>query len=70
MKDISGVLLQKEQDLLRVRQEIEALRVVITLLADEKPARIAAGDLTPLPVGGNRWPLEVQGLTSGYPQTP
>jgi hypothetical protein len=61
MKDISDVLLQKEQDLLRVRQEIEALRLVITLLLDEKPGRIAAGDPTPLPVRGNRWPLEIHG---------
>lgn len=63
MKDISHVLLEKEQDIVRVRHEIEALRLVIPLLADENAERIATSDLSPLSRrGGNRWPLEIQGL--------
>jgi hypothetical protein len=62
MKDISDVLFKKEQDILRVRQEIEALRLVIPLLADENAGRIAKRDPSPLPGHGNRWPLEIQGL--------
>lgn len=60
MKDIAYVLFTKEQDILRVRQEIEALRAVIPLLADEKPGRIAEDDST-LQKRGNRWPLEISG---------
>jgi hypothetical protein len=62
MKDISQVLREKERDILRVRHEIEALNVVIPLLA-ENTERIATSDLSPLSLrGGNRWPLEIQGL--------
>ena len=61
MKDISQVLLQKEEDLLRVRQEIEALRFVIPLLADENTRNIAGSDLSPLPgPEGNRWPFAIK----------
>jgi len=57
MKDISYVLMQKEQDLLRVQHEIEALRVAITLLSDENTGR---GEPVPIPTrNGNRWPLEI-----------
>ena len=63
MKDIFQVLLQKEQEILRVRQEIEALRFVIPLLADENTRDTARSDVSPLPGReGNRWPLTVQGL--------
>lgn len=62
MKDISRVLLKKEQDILRVRQEIEALRAVIPLLTEENPGRIAEGDPVPLPERSNRWPLQIPGL--------
>jgi len=61
MKDICYVLLKKEQDILRVRQEIEALRLVIPLLADEQPSRGAEGAI-PLPERDNRWPLQVPGV--------
>jgi hypothetical protein len=46
MKDIFQLLLQKEEDILRVRQEIEALRLVIPLLADENTRHIARSDLS------------------------
>lgn len=59
MKDISHLLLKKEQDILRVRKEIEALRFVIPLLADENPRPIAQDDPAPSPIRGNRWPLEI-----------
>jgi hypothetical protein len=49
MKDLYQVLRQKELDLERIRQEIEALRVVTPLLSDEpeadgtaRPSRVAA----------------------------
>jgi hypothetical protein len=60
MKDISLVLLEKEQDIVRVRCEIEALRLVIPLLADENAARAATGEVATLPGRSNRWPLEIQ----------
>jgi hypothetical protein len=63
MKDISQVLSQKEQDILRVRQEIEALRFVIPLLADENTRDTARSDVGPQPGReGNRWPLTIQGF--------
>jgi len=61
MKDITDVLLQKQQDILRVREEIEALRFIIPLLADEKPRHSADRGAVPAPVVGNRWPLEIPG---------
>jgi hypothetical protein len=38
MKDPYGVLREKEQNLGRVRKEIQALLTVIPLLADDKPS--------------------------------
>jgi hypothetical protein len=38
MKDPHSVLRQKEQDLERVHKEIQALRTVIPLLADDQPS--------------------------------
>jgi hypothetical protein len=37
MKDVQTVLRQKEQDMERVRQEVQALLMVIPLIADEHP---------------------------------
>ena len=37
MKSVNEVLQQKETDLARVRQEIESLRIVASLLSDELP---------------------------------
>lgn len=38
MKDLHSVLRQKEQDVERVRREIQGLLTVIPLLADDPPA--------------------------------
>jgi hypothetical protein len=38
MKNIYDVLRSKEQELVRVRKEIEALRVAARLLSDDAPA--------------------------------
>jgi hypothetical protein len=43
MKDPFEVLRMKEQDILRVKQEIEALRIAVELLGEEPPS---AGDRT------------------------
>jgi hypothetical protein len=43
MKDPFEVLRMKEQDILRVKQEIEALRIAAELLGEEPPS---AGDRT------------------------
>lgn len=61
MKDIAYVLYTKEQDILRVRLEIEALRAVIPLLADETPGRLAENDPIAPQKRSNRWPLEISG---------
>ncbi len=45
MKDLYQVLRQKELDLERLRQEIEALRFVTPLLADDPEADLAARPL-------------------------
>jgi hypothetical protein len=38
MKDLAIVLRQKEQDVERVRREIQALLTVVPLLADDQPS--------------------------------
>jgi len=38
MKNIYDVLRSKEQELIRVRKEIDALRIAARLLSDEAPA--------------------------------
>jgi len=50
MKDIYQVLSQREADILRVRREIEALRLVIPLLADENARHMARSDPSLLPL--------------------
>jgi hypothetical protein len=44
MKDPYGVLREKEKDIERIRKEIQALRIVIPLLSEDKPA---SDDLMP-----------------------
>ena len=46
MKDAYEVLYQKEADLFRVRQEVEGLRVVASLLADDASAEDDQGPRT------------------------
>jgi hypothetical protein len=55
VKDLYAVLIEKEKEVQRVRQEVEALRNVLPLLAeDPEPAK-------PLPSQNNKWPIEVTG---------
>jgi hypothetical protein len=59
MKDVYEVLRQKEMDLARLRKEIEALRLVIPLLAnptENSDAPYLAPEQVPK---ANRWPLQV-----------
>jgi hypothetical protein len=59
MKDVYAVLRQKEAEILRVRREIEALRSIIPLLADESLVPAAAGaSVRAQPQ--NKWPLDVR----------
>ncbi len=54
MKDVQEVLRQKELELSRVRRQIEALRLIIPVLAestDQQTARESGQR--------NRWPLQV-----------
>ena len=65
MRDISHVLKEKERELFRVRQEVEALYLVIPLLGEENAAIVPSSD--PGPLRGhdaNRWPLEIDALYS------
>lgn len=55
MKDLYSVLLEKEIEMERVRQEIEALRSVLPLLSEDH------GDANAKPESNNKWPIEVTG---------
>lgn len=54
MRDPYAVLLQKEKEIQRVRQEIETLRSVLPLLDDNSAS---GGESTS--DGNNKWPIEV-----------
>jgi hypothetical protein len=56
MKDPYALLLQKENELQRLRREIEALRAVLPLLAEDSTT---AFDPSPTAGANNKWPLEV-----------
>lgn len=56
MKDLYAVLVQKEDDIRRVRREIEALRFVIPLLADDPAPPLEPGRPGS---AANKWPLEI-----------
>jgi hypothetical protein len=62
VKDIYQVLREKEQQIARVRQEVEALRFCAPLLAEagEIQAQNAA-------VPANRWPAEAQAESQPNP---
>jgi len=59
MKDPYAVLLQKEHEMQRVRSEVEALRSIVPLLADEAPTS-KASPAEPQPEDRNRWPLQMK----------
>ena len=54
VKDLYAVLIQKENDIRRLRREIEALRFILPLLADD-----AAPPMETPPPLTNKWPLEI-----------
>jgi len=58
MKDPYAVLSQKEREMQRVRSEVEALRSIVPLLAEEAPA--TGGPADPSPSDRNRWPLQMK----------
>jgi hypothetical protein len=68
MRNLHEVLRQKETDLTRVRQEVEALRFVVPLLLERDDQFRDPPDVlwpeTPLK---NRWPLEVDELPQASP---
>lgn len=55
MRDIYQILREKEQAILRLRKELEALRVCVPLLTEGQEAAGAAA-----PVPANRWPAETE----------
>jgi hypothetical protein len=59
MKDPYAVLLQKEREMQRVRSEVEALRSIVPLLADEAPTGTASL-ANSSPDERNRWPLQMK----------
>jgi hypothetical protein len=63
MRNLHQVLQEKETDLARVRQEVEALRFVAPLLFEsDDPPEVWSG-----PPPKNRWPLEVEELSQVSP---
>jgi hypothetical protein len=64
MKDVFAVLRQRELDLLRVREEVEALRCVIPLLTEEAtPVRATTNVSAASLRADNKWPLEIRAST-------
>jgi hypothetical protein len=59
VKDPYAVLLQKEEDVRRLRREIEALRSVVPLLTDQPGTDRHELATTAEPAPANKWPLEV-----------
>lgn len=58
MKDPYAVLLQKEREMQRVRSEVEALRSIVPLLAED--AQGTGGPADTSPTDRNRWPLQMK----------
>ena len=59
MKDPYSVLLQKEREMQRVRTEVEALRSIAPLLAEDSPADSGDSHEDSLATR-NRWPLQMK----------
>ena len=61
MRNVHEVLQQKQMDLTRVRQEVEALRYVVPMLTE------ASGNQMGFPESEfrqkNRWPLQIEELS-------
>lgn len=54
MKDLYALLLEKEEEVKRLRKEVEALREVLPLLAEDSTEAFK-----PEPSPSNKWPIEV-----------
>ncbi len=66
MKNVFAVLREREMDLVRVREEVEALRFVIPLLAEETASASASAmrDVSAISSRySNKWPLDVRAST-------
>jgi hypothetical protein len=60
MKDLYQVLREKELDVMRVRQEVEALRYAVPLLVEEaESTNIGTAASQPPSAHVNIWPLRV-----------
>jgi len=60
MRNVHEVLRQKELDLTRVRQEVEALRCVAPMLTEPHANQIAGSESELRQK--NRWPLKIEEL--------
>jgi hypothetical protein len=60
MRNVHEVLRQKELDLTRVRQEVEALRYVAPMLTESRRSQTAPFE-SEFPKT-NRWPLQIEEL--------
>jgi hypothetical protein len=71
MKDVYQVLREKELDVTRVRQEVEALRFAIPLLEEGADSMNVIAAAPQLPFGHiNRWPLHIEtALQDGLSRT-
>ncbi len=72
MKNVFAVLREREMDLVRVREEVEALRFVIPLLAEETVSASAIASASTSAIKdvsaissrySNKWPLDVRAST-------
>jgi hypothetical protein len=63
MKNVFAVLREREMDLVRVREEVEALRFVIPLLAEEAASASVMKDVSTISSRSNKWPLDVRAST-------
>lgn len=67
MKNVFAVLREREMDLVRVREEVEALRFVIPLLAEETASASVLKDVKDVSTissrYSNKWPLDVHAST-------
>lgn len=62
MRNVHEVLQQKEMELARVRQEVEALRFVAPLLIGSSDQSSDPSELWPVTSPKNRWPLELEDM--------
>jgi hypothetical protein len=71
MKDVYQVLREKEMDVMRVREEVEALRFAIPLLEEGEDSMNVVAPAPQLPSGhSNRWPLHIERkLQDGFSRT-